>query len=93
MGRTKRRQEDRDNRRESSRDAIEQEVVEATRSVLRAMGRIGELTGNKAAATAAEVLIGLVEGAVQQSRERETAAREEHATSDVYWLPPPTVDP
>lgn len=49
---------------------VEAEVINTTREVLRSMGRIGAMTGNAHARVAAEVLMGLVEGAVAASRAR-----------------------
>jgi hypothetical protein len=74
------------------RDAIEDEILTATRSVLRSLGRIGLLSGSMPAATAAEVLIGLVEAAVQASREHDVQTRDEYGDVEPGWLSPPPID-
>lgn len=76
-----------------TRQQVEEEIISATRHVLRCMGRVGALTGNASAAIAAEVLIGLVDGAVAASRQRsppiEVVVRPREGDADARPASPP----
>ena len=79
----------------ASGDAIEEEIRSTTCQVLRTLGRVGALTGNERAMHVAEVLCDLVSGGPGRRNVRRwrPAPREEYATSDPLWLPPPSDEP